>query len=187
MPQSTHLCLLAGSKSPFFTALVTAAIASFWFLTLPWRHKKQIFAKWWRFAISLPQDWQFDFIIQSLQTIQDELPLVAKFLLAVWFPIAKQHPYWCPIVWLTLLVSPLVELLVVLLTSSKYSLLDKKTTNTQLFCVGLTDSSRTLYNSPMPWTSRGLLRKCVMKEQILDCLAAIAIGAVFAILLAWRG
>jgi len=26
-----------------------------------------------------------------------------------------------------------------------------------------------------------------MKEQILDCLAAIAIGAVFAILLAWRG
>lgn len=27
----------------------------------------------------------------------------------------------------------------------------------------------------------------IMKEQILDCLAAIAIGAVFAILLAWRG
>lgn len=27
----------------------------------------------------------------------------------------------------------------------------------------------------------------IMKDQILDCLAAIAIGAVFAILLAWRG
>jgi len=30
-------------------------------------------------------------------------------------------------------------------------------------------------------------RKKIMKEKILDVLAAVAIGTVFAILLAWRG
>ena len=39
------------------------------------------------------------------------------------------------------------------------------------------------------YTKRGFgpYERQIMKDQIIDCLAAIAIGAVFAILLAWRG